>query len=281
MRLIEFQTLAGLEDNVTTFLSFLEQRGILDSTMVIFTSDNGYLKGEHQLEAKQIAQEESIRVPLFIRYPYWFPAGTVVTNEMAANIDIPLTMLHAAGIPEHLEWMALSLKKLYDQTVQRNYFFYEYAGESGSPTIRAIRSNQYKYVKHYCTNVTEEFYDLATDPKENVNLINNASFNSLISSYRFKLDSFRTAVGDYTPVMWGVHLVIRNSPRKGDDEHESVNDRILRLWPNPATDYFLVNFNEAGNSEDIIIDVTNVLGQRVYYKEIRATDVPECLGTLR
>ncbi|MBA2407710.1 MAG: sulfatase-like hydrolase/transferase, partial [Chitinophagales bacterium] len=97
LRLIEFQSLAGAEENVTAFFSGMEAKGILDSTMIIFTSDNGFLKGEHKLNGKQIAQEESIRVPLFIRFPAWFPAGSTYVDKMAANIDIAPTMLEAAG----------------------------------------------------------------------------------------------------------------------------------------------------------------------------------------
>ena len=61
--------------------------------------------------------------------------------------------------------------------------------------------------------------------------------------------------------------------REGDEENEAVNDRILRLWPNPAPDYFLISFNEAGNKEDILIHVTDVIGNVLYKKQILNTDV--------
>ncbi|MGB3076538.1 MAG: sulfatase-like hydrolase/transferase, partial [Chitinophagales bacterium] len=146
MNLIEFQTLYGVEVNVTAMMSWLEQRNALDSTMIIFTSDNGYMMGEHKLEAKQIAQEESIRVPMYIRFPSWFKPGSVYTDKMATNIDLAPSILEAAHIPNTYNMDGMSLKKLADGDLQRKYFFYQYAGEAGAPSIRAVRSSQYKYV---------------------------------------------------------------------------------------------------------------------------------------
>jgi arylsulfatase A-like enzyme len=61
MRLLEYQCIAGVEDNVNTLLNWLESNALLDSTFVMYTSDNGYLKGEHLLQGKDLALEESIR----------------------------------------------------------------------------------------------------------------------------------------------------------------------------------------------------------------------------
>jgi N-acetylglucosamine-6-sulfatase len=273
LRLIEFQSLAGIEENVKDFFSGMESVGILDSTMIILTSDNGYMKGEHKLEAKQLAQEESIRVPLFIRYPAWFAAGSTYLDKMAANIDIAPTILEAAGIPETFNMDGISLKKLVDGQVQRPYFFYQYAGDYGVPSIRAIRSLEYKYVKHYCNEVTEEFYDLINDPEENINHINDSSYETLISSYRTILDSIRTAEEDYNPIEIDCYLINLEKTAQEDTEHDAANDRLLRLWPIPASDFFLISYNEAGNKENISIQVTNIIGQVIYFKDFINTDV--------
>jgi hypothetical protein len=243
--------------------------------MVIFTSDNGYLKGEHRLEAKQLAQEESIRVPLFIRYPAWFAPSTVYSEIMAANIDLAPTILEAAGIPQIYNMDGVSLKQLADNVIQKKYFFYQYSGEQTSASIRAVRSLQYKYVKHYCKKVTEEFYDLVNDPKENINEINNSGYASLISSYKAVLDSIETAVGDSHPTKVPCSLSNPQMVKEEEEENENepVNDRILRLWPNPAPDYFLISFNEAGNKEDILINVTDVIGNVLYRKQVMNADV--------
>jgi hypothetical protein len=166
-----------------------------------------------------------------------------------------------------------SLKKLVDGQVQRPYFFYQYAGEPGAPEIRAIRSLQYKYVRHYCNEVTEEFYDLVNDPEENLNEINNTTYANLISYYKTTLDSIRTAEGDYTPQKINCYLVNSNKLAEGDSEYEAVNDRLLRLWPIPASNFFIISYNEAGNREEISIQITNTIGQLIYSKRFANTDV--------
>lgn len=273
LTLLEFQSLAGVESNVSSMMSWLEQHNLLDSTMIIFTSDNGFLRGEHKLEAKQIAQEESIRIPLFIRFPSWFEAGTVYADKMIANIDLAPTILEAAGIANPVAMDGMSIKQLADGSATRKYFFYQYAGEEGAPSIRAVRSTQYKYVKHYCTSVVEEFYDLVNDPTEDVNLINSGAFSGLIQSYRLVLDSIRTAVGDYTPTNTNCNLSNPQKDFSNGDENENVNDRILRLWPSPADAYFLLSFNEAGNKEEIAVSVTNAAGVPFFSKHMQQTDI--------
>lgn len=273
LTLLDFQAIAGVEDNVTTLMNWLEQHNILDSTMIIFTSDNGFMRGEHKLEAKQIAQEESIRIPLFIRFPSWFEAGSVYADKMITNIDLAPTILEAAHITNPTSMDGISIKKLADGEMSRKYFFYQYAGEEGAPSIRAVRSSQYKYVKHYCTSVVEEFYDLLNDPTEDENLINSSSFSSLIQSYRVVLDSIRNAVGDYVPVATNCNLSNPQKDFSNGDENENINDRILRLWPSPADAHFLLSFNEAGNKEDISVVINNALGAAVFQKNISQADI--------
>lgn len=273
LRLQEFQAIAGVEDNVTAIMNWLQSHNVLDSTMIIFTSDNGFLRGEHKLEAKQIAQEESIRIPLYIRFPSWFEGGATYPDKMASNIDLAPSILEAAHITNTYNMDGMSIKKLADGELNRKYFFYQYAGEVGAPSIRAVRSQQYKYVKHYCNSVVEEFYDLVADPMENANLINNSAEAALIQSYRNVLDSIRTAVGDITPTNTNCNLSNPQKDFSNGDEDENVNDRILRLWPSPADSYFILSFNEAGNKEDILIEVTSTIGEVVYKKNMLHTDV--------
>ncbi|MBK9732607.1 MAG: sulfatase-like hydrolase/transferase [Chitinophagaceae bacterium] len=191
-----YELLAGAEASIDTILSWLEHRGILDSTLVIFTSDNGLMIGEHELGGKEIALEESIRLPMFIRYPRWFAPGTVISDEMAMNIDIAPTMLEAAGVPDGLITDGLSMHELANHTAHRNELFYEYFyRNSCNPTSTSVRDFNYKYVTSRCTSAVEEFYDLTNDPKENINLINAPNYSSLIQQYKSKLDSLKQVYG--------------------------------------------------------------------------------------
>ncbi len=82
-----YETLIGVEEGVDSLFSILENQNILDSTLVIYMSDNGIFIGEHFFCKKRLAYEESMHVPLFIRYPKWFAANTVIDDEFTLNVD--------------------------------------------------------------------------------------------------------------------------------------------------------------------------------------------------
>jgi N-acetylglucosamine-6-sulfatase len=263
-KLKDFQCLYGAEVNMQGLLDYLTAKGILDSTIIIFTSDNGFLEGEHKLSAKVIAQEESIRLPMFIRFPSWFEAGTIDSTVIVSNIDIPVTILDAVGIPDTFGMDGTSIRQLLNGEAKREYFYYQYAGDDNTPAIRAVRSIQYKYIRHYCTEATEEFYDLANDPHENVNQINNSQFESLVNNYRNALDSIKNSLNDSDPGLFTCSL---SNPQyqKQTESEEEINVGILDVYPNPGSKYFSVSYADE-EREDIEVWITNILDQPVYYK---------------
>ena len=79
-------------------LKALKETNQLDNTVIVFTNDNGYFYGEHGLSVeRRLAYEESIRLPLLVRYPRLIKAGTV-RDEFALNIDVAPTLLELAGV---------------------------------------------------------------------------------------------------------------------------------------------------------------------------------------
>lgn len=270
-KLADFQCLYGAEVNMTAIMNWLTTKGTLDSTIIIFTSDNGYLSGEHKLKAKQLALEESIRVPMFIRYPAWFTPGEVNTSLMTFNVDIAPTLLDAAGIPDTFGMDGSSLNQLYKGNISRKYFYYQFAGDGPTPALRAVRSNEYIYIKTYCTEITEEFYDLINDPKENTNQINNTTFSPTIANYRTVLDSIKNALGDNNPGLLDCNLSNPKLTREENEEDQAYNLKNLEVYPNPASEYFIVNFNDEVR-EDISITISNLLNEVVYFKKMPETN---------
>ncbi len=189
----------GLDQYIDSFFHILTERNALDSTLIIFSSDNGFLMGEHKMNGKVVALEESIRVPLLVRYPAWFPAGLVVTDQIAANVDIPVTLLEFAGIANTYGFQGLSLRALANGSAARKSIVYEFDGEIGIPAIRAVRGLHDKYIRSYCQSVTEEYYDLVNDPNENTNLIFDPQYQNQIARSRFLLDSLRATLNDTEP----------------------------------------------------------------------------------
>ena len=158
------ESLLAVDEGVAAIMQALQQTGELDSTLVIFTSDNGYFHGEHRVPAgKVLVYEPSIRVPLLMRGP-GIPRGAH-RSQVVANIDVAPTIVDAAGARASVRAVdGRSLLPLAaDGGLQwgRDLLF-----ENGTSANRyqAIRTSRYKYVKY--VNGEREFYDLARDPYE-------------------------------------------------------------------------------------------------------------------
>lgn len=208
---------------------------------------------------------------MFIRYPKWFSPGTVIIDQIASNIDIAPTFLELAGIPDTFGMDGVSLRKLAGDEISRKEFFYEFGGkENVTPPLRAVRTLQYKYVNYYCNDVTEEFFDLVNDPSENNNLIANVSYSGLIQTYREKLDSLRTSFEDYEPLPINCFLS-HPTFEKTELSEEQDNDQIfpsLRIIPNPATQFFSIQYEGKSSMAPTDVKVMNVLGELVLIEHL-------------
>jgi N-acetylglucosamine-6-sulfatase len=262
-----YEAIASMEENMSNLFTTLETTGKLDNTLLIFVSDNGHLYGEHGLYMKRLAYEASLRIPLFARYPAWFGENSVVTNQVALNIDIAPTILEAAGIDNSYEMDGISLHQLYNGSATRTEMYYQYiysteAGFGDVPFIRGIRDLKFKYLYYGCTNqTTEEFFDMVNDPGELVNLINTTSYQSLIQKYRDKLAAAKIAnedtIEETTLNCFLKHPVITKLGDIGGND-------FLKVYPNPSKG----NFTIVSESEDLFrIAITSSLGQLIYSKE--------------
>lgn len=169
----QMRALAAVDEGVDRILKTLEETGQLDKTIVVFTSDNGYFWGEHGLGDKRAAYEESIRIPLLIRYPKLIPAGSV-RRQMVLNVDFAPTMLSLAGLPVPAGLHGRSLlpllrsgKAAWRKSILTEYFMERQAPRF--PTWQSVRTERWKYIQ-YITHDFDELYDLQADPYEMKNL---------------------------------------------------------------------------------------------------------------
>src|SRR4026209_1920970 len=92
--------LIGVEETFGELMHYLDSMGLTDKTVIMYASDNGSIKSEHLLQGKQLPQDESMRLPMFIRYPAWFPQHEDIYDEIGITVDWAPTILDAAQIPD-------------------------------------------------------------------------------------------------------------------------------------------------------------------------------------
>ena len=181
------QTLMAVEDGVGDILKALKETGQLDNTVLVFTSDNGYFYGEHGLSVeRRLAYEESIRLPLLVRYPRIIRAATV-RDELTLNIDLAPTLLTLAGITVPVNMQGRSLVPLLNgqRPRWRDSFLIEYYSDSVFPRVlkmgyQAVRTRRWKYIHYPELHGMDELYDLKTDPYELKNVINRQSAEKVL-----------------------------------------------------------------------------------------------------
>ncbi len=148
-------------------LSELEQLGLADNTVVVFSSDHGEMMGDHGLSQKFVPYEASVRVPLLMRWSGHTAAGQV-SSDLVATTDLLPTFLSAAGIeyPGDAQQLA-GTSLLSGRASRRNAFFVDYG--QGSERWISVRTRRHKYAL-WAAGGAEELYDLDSDPQERHNL---------------------------------------------------------------------------------------------------------------
>ena len=145
-------TIPSVDDAVGRVYEALKESGDLDNTLLIFTSDNSFLLGEHGMIDKRTMHRESIRVPLLVRYPKLIKPGTVI-DDMVLNIDMAPSILEICGSEPMKDIHGMSWMKLLkgDNADWRKSWFYEYNYEKQfpyTPNVRGVMTREWKYI-HY------------------------------------------------------------------------------------------------------------------------------------
>lgn len=179
-----FRCVSAADDNVGRLLQALAELALLEDTVVVFTSDNGFYNGEHRLGDKRSACDESLRIPLLVRYPK-LVGKEKLNDEMVLNIDVAPTFLELAGIGVPAEMQGKSWKPLLagQKTEWRQSFLAEYFYErnfTGTPTLVALRTKEAKLIKYPGHEDWTELFDLANDPYEIKNLASDPAQQPLL-----------------------------------------------------------------------------------------------------
>ncbi len=190
-----YRLVAALDENIGRLIDFVDNTGLKENTIVVYTSDNGWFMGDHGLFNKMWMYDESLRVPLIIRYPKKIKQAAV-SNAFVSVLDFAPTFLDYAGIEKPIEFQGQSIKPIlggYRPDDWQSAHFYHYFGQFEVPSHYGVRTKDYKLIHFYETEKEPkwELYDLRKDPKEMVNLFHDAGYMNVFTNMKSLLHEKR------------------------------------------------------------------------------------------
>jgi arylsulfatase A-like enzyme len=193
--------ISSVDDNVGRLLDYLDESGLVNNTLVVYTSDQGFYLGEHGWFDKRFIYNESFLTPLLVRWPGVIQAG-MVNDQMVQNLDFAQTFLDAAGIDAPGDMQGESLLPLFknDEDAWNRqavyYHYYEYPAVHMVKRHYGIVTRDYK-LAHFYYDVDEwELYDRKKDPMEMNNVYDNPEYADIVVKLKEQLDGLRKKYKD-------------------------------------------------------------------------------------
>lgn len=192
---------ALVDENMGRFLDFLDEQGLSDNTVVVYTSDQGFYLGDHGWFDKRFMYEESLRMPLLVRWPNRIKPGSV-NEDMVLNLDFAETFLDVAGVDVPADMQGESIKPILLGKTPKNwrnsmYFhYYEYPGPHSVKRHYGIRTQRHKLIHFYYDIDCWELYDLKKDPHELNNVYSNPAYAKVLKKLTKELRQLQAKYKD-------------------------------------------------------------------------------------
>ena len=193
-------SIAAVDDGVGEVLDYLEEAGLDENTLVVYTSDQGFYLGEHGWFDKRFIYNESFKTPLLVKWPGVIAPGSENT-QMVQNLDFAQTFLDAAGLEAPTDMQGTSLLPLFRGETKNfreavYYHYYEYPSVHMVKRHYAIVTEDYKLV-HFYYDVDEwELYDRKKDPQEMKSVYNDPSYGEVVTKLKEDLAALRVEYKD-------------------------------------------------------------------------------------
>jgi len=193
-------SIAAVDDGVGKVLDYLEESGLAENTIVVYTSDQGFYLGEHGWFDKRFIYNESFKTPLVVRWPGVTTPGSKNT-KMVQNLDFAQTFLDAAGVKAPSDMQGESLVPLLkgesnDFRDAAYYHYYEYPSVHMVKRHYAIVTEEYKLI-HFYYDVDEwELYDRKKDINEMTNVYDNPAYTDVVAKLKDELAALRIKYKD-------------------------------------------------------------------------------------
>jgi len=194
-------TIAAVDENVGQVLDYLDENGLSENTIVVYTSDQGFYLGEHGWFDKRFIYDESFKTPLLVKWPEKIKPGSV-SDEMVQNLDFAQTFLDAAGIEAPDDMQGKSMMPLLEGEPEKwnrdavYYHYYEYPGFHMVKRHYGIVTQNYK-LAHFYYDIDEwELYDRKKDPLELNNVYHDPAYQDVVEELTKKLKELRKKYKD-------------------------------------------------------------------------------------
>jgi arylsulfatase A-like enzyme len=261
-------TIASVDDNVGRLLDHLDETGLAGDTLVIYTTDNGFFLGDHGWLDKRFMYEESLRIPLMVRYPGTIPAG-IVEDRIALDIDMAETFLDYADVSVPDDMQGRSLRPLLegrrapDWRNSMYYHFYENYGPHNVAAHVGVRDHRYKLIHYYRrgnqvtgSNMSAwELFDLEEDPHEMHNVYDDPAYSGVVESMKQELRRLRRRYDDRGPALGGESVEAEEPPAPSEFE-------VHPSHPNPFHKATTITV-DVPEATKIRATVYDVMGRRV------------------
>ncbi|MDF1812015.1 MAG: sulfatase-like hydrolase/transferase [Verrucomicrobiales bacterium] len=184
-----FRMVSGIDNAIGRFLKTLEESGLAENTIVVYSADNGYFMGNRGFAGKWAHYEEALRVPLIIADPR-VPKTEQgkVSDATALNLDLPATFLDWAGADIPDRYQGVSLKPLVEGNAPADWrtetFHEHFAVRHRIPAFEGLRNGNFKYVRYFDHGNKEFLHDLKNDPDELKNLADDPKYAQTVKEMR-------------------------------------------------------------------------------------------------
>jgi len=204
---------ASIDDNIGRVLNYLDESGLTEDTIVIYTSDQGFFLGEHGLYDKRFMYEESLRVPFVARYPREIKADSV-NDDIVVNVDFAETFLDYAGVRTPKDMQGCSLRPLLKGRTPKDWrksMYYRYWMHGAHFNVAAhfgVRTERYKLIYYYGQPLNArgakkrptppewELFDLRNDPMEMNNVYGHPAYRGVVKKLKAELVRLRRELED-------------------------------------------------------------------------------------
>ncbi|AEL26413.1 sulfatase-like hydrolase/transferase [Cyclobacterium marinum] len=212
-----YRMISGIDLEIAKIRKQLKAKGMDKNTVIILMGDNGYFLGERQMAGKWLLYDNSIRVPLIVMDPR--QKKQVDSEEMAANVDVPSTILDLAGVEIPSEYQGKSLLPVTKGApLNRDTVLVEHLWDfENIPPSEGLRTKGWKYFRYINDQSIAELYDLTNDPMEINNLAKDPKYASKVAAFDKKLDAMGSRMSNNStaaPINHHVEMIRRSSEKK-------------------------------------------------------------------